>query len=409
MHTNFRERKMKYNLSFIAVVSVLGSGLSYAKETTGPGVIKTESGIDIIPQLSTQLKYDDNLARTAQNKESSTIFEVSPSASAILVDGTNRYNADFSLNSGTYFSSSDDNFLDFNLSGNADVELNQNHSYNLNTAFVSGHEGRGTGLSEGAGNTNKDLTEFQTLTLGGHYEYGADSTPARIKLSVKSYDMEYTNFEAVSKFRNFNTATFNSTFFYDTGAFTSLVAELESEVTDYEHINPSDAQGTRDSSVMNYRIGVEWQATALTSGSLRIGYQDKDFDSNSRKDFGGLAWSASVQYQPYSYSTISLTTGRLARDPNVEGDYVRDTNYGLNWNHNWNDFVSSEVGITHKTEDYTGVNRKDTTKSYRVAVNYDVLSWVSATAGIDFQDKSSTNANINFDKLVTFIGFNFTL
>jgi hypothetical protein len=400
---------MKFKLA-LPLLAISVCSAVQANEATDSGVIKTSSGIDLIPSLYTAFKHDSNLARTSNNEKSSSILEVAPTLNAQLEQGANKYTGQVGLASGTYFSSSDDNYLDFNVSGEAAIELNQNHSYNLKAGYQNAHEDRGTGISEGLGGAQNDVTKFRVANFGASYQYGAQSTPARIQLSADVSFKDYTNFEAISKFRDVATTTLGSAFFYDTGAYTSLVAEVKSEDAEYDVLNANDARGTKDSSSMFYQVGAEWQATAMTSGNVRIGYQDKDFDSATRQDFSGLSWSAGVTWQPLTYTSVAFNTSRIARDPSTIGDYIRDTSYGATWTHTWNEFVSTDIGYSHKSENYVGIsNRKDTTKSYTVAANYDLKRWIDLKAGIDFQDKTSTQQNISFDKLVVFVGATFTL
>ncbi|BBN82615.1 hypothetical protein PA25_26000 [Pseudoalteromonas sp. A25] len=390
---------MKFKLA-LPLLAISVCSAVQANETTDSGVIKTPYGIDLTPSLYTAFKHDSNIARTSNDEKSSSILEVAPTLNALLEQGANKYTGQVGLASGTYFSSSDDNYLDFNVSGEAAIELNQNHSYNLSAGYQNAHEDRGTGISEGLGGAQDDVTKYRIANFGASYQYGAQSTPARIQLSADVSYKDYTNFEAISKFRDVETTTLGSAFFYDTGAFTSLVVEIKSEDAQYDVLDINDARGSKDSSSMFYQVGAQWQATAMTSGNVRIGYQDKNFDAVAREDFGGLSWSAGVTWQPLTYSSVAFNTSRIARD----------TNYGATWTHTWSEFVSTDIGYSHKSENYAGItNRKDTTKPYTIAANYDLKRWIDVTAGIDFQDKSSTQQNIDFDKLVVFVGATFTL
>lgn len=384
--------------------AVLMSSAVVASET--PGTITTQSGVDLLPVLSSIIRYDDNIASASSSEKSSAILVLTPSLNAKLLDGANEYTMFAAISSGTYFSSTDDNFLDATLSGNGKLELNQSNRINISGQYVFGHEDRGTGLSEGLGNNQDEPTKFNTFNFSGYYEYGALSTPARIRVSGGVFDKEYTNYEDVSKYKNFTTNSVATTFYYDTGAYTSVVAEASLEDTSYEF---TDLTAARDSQTKNYRVGAEWQATAATSGSIRVGLQQKDFDSAARQDFSGVAWSAAVTWQPLSYSTLQLSTGRKAKDPNTVGDYIKETTYGVNWSHTWSEFISSDFGVNFVDEVYTGIDRSDQLWAYRAAFSYVVTSWLSLTGGVEFTDKSSTVDTIKFDKTVTFVGFNFTL
>ncbi|WP_423186153.1 outer membrane beta-barrel protein [Alishewanella sp. d11] len=382
--------------SAIALIAGVAA-LPVMAQSFTPTAIKTESGIDFTPLLQAKLSHDSNIASASENEQSSWILEITPALLMSMAQGANQYSLNISAAKGNYFSSSLDNYLDFFIDTNALIDINQSNRLSLTSQYVSGHENRGTGVSEGLGGSQAEPVEFDTFRINGYYEYGALSTPARIRFLAGYFDKEYTNFEIQTRFRNFDTLSFGTIFFYDTQATTRLVAEITQENLRYDLVDPS---GNRDSDTRKYRIGIDWEATALTSGTLRIGYQDKDFVTNEREDFGGLTWDASVAYQPLSYSTFRVTTGRAAKDPNVEGDFVKESKYGVNWQHNWSDFLSSTLSYNYTHEKFTGITRTDKLNSYGIAVDYLLLPNVQLALGAAINDKTSSVPTIQFDKTV---------
>ena len=71
------------------------------------GMIRTESGIDLIPGLVTSLRHDDNVIRDKEKSVSSWLSTIAPSLKANLVDGVNNYTLSGALRNGKYFSSSE--------------------------------------------------------------------------------------------------------------------------------------------------------------------------------------------------------------------------------------------------------------------------------------------------------------
>jgi len=102
-----------YKLSCIATVVaaiVIANPALAADEKAG--VIRTESGIDFTPGLSSGLKYDDNItsANASADELSSWILTVTPAVKAQLIDGDTTFTLDAGIEYGDYFSSSDDNY-----------------------------------------------------------------------------------------------------------------------------------------------------------------------------------------------------------------------------------------------------------------------------------------------------------
>jgi len=297
--------------------------------------------------------------------------------------------------------------LDGLLKAKSEVELNQSNRFNIEAAYISGHEDRGSGVFEGTSGVLQDETNtFDILSAGGYYEYGAKTTPARARVNAKYFSKEYSNFESITQYRNYADSTLGATLYYDTQSATSIFIDFQNVNTAYDVVDPT---GDRDSTTNTTKVGVEWQATASTEGSIGIGYQRKDFDNSAREDFSGLSWDAKVTWTPLTYSSIDLTTGRASKDPNGVGDFIRATSYGIKWNHEWSELFSSFIGLNQVTDVYTGIEREDKTKVYQFGLNYNVTRWLTLKSGININQVDSTDTQFAFDRNVYFINAEMTL
>ncbi|WP_418358581.1 outer membrane beta-barrel protein [Shewanella basaltis] len=398
----------KVSCMSVAVASVFMANVVIAADEKA-GVIRTESGVDFTPGLNSGLKYDDNITSASESadKIDSWALTVTPAVQAQMQDGNNVYTLEAGLEYGDYFSSSDDNYLDALLKAKSELEFNQSNRMQLEAFYVSGHEDRGSGVFEGTSGALQDEgNTFDILSVGGFYEYGAMTTPARVKLSAKYYAKEYTNFETVTQYRNYADTTLGGTFYYDTQAATSLLVELITVGTAYDEVDPT---GKRDSTTNTARVGAEWQATASTEGSVKVGYQAKDFDNADREDFSGLSWDAKVTWKPLTYSSFDFTTGRASKDPNGAGDFIRATSYGVKWNHEWSELFATFIGFNQVTDSYTGIDREDKTKAYQLGINYNVTRWLTLKSGVNINQVDSTDNQFVFDRNVYFINAAMTL
>ncbi|MFC1520048.1 outer membrane beta-barrel protein [Pseudomonadota bacterium] len=397
--------RTKLNIFTLLVIS---AGIANVSAEEKAGVITTESGVDFIPALNAGLKYDDNIASRSTNEEESWILTVAPAVQAKMLDGNNIYTIDAGIEYGDYFDSSDDNYLDALLKARAQVELNQSNRFNLEAKYFYGHEDRGTGVFD-FGFDDGLPTEPATYDIfqgGGYYEYGAKSTPARVRINGLYDSKEYTNFKELTQFRNKDNVKLGATVFYDTRAATSIFLDYQYIQTAYDVMDPG---GDRDSDTQNLQLGVEWEATSTTEGSIRIGYQKKAFDNQEREDFSGVAWDAKLTWKPLTYSQFDFYTGRSSEDPDTFGDYVRETTYGVKWSHDWSDLFGTTLGYDRIQDDYTGFEREDTTNVYRVSFNFEVLRWMTLRAGADIADNTSIQERFDYDRNIYFITAEMTL
>ncbi|MGZ9898556.1 outer membrane beta-barrel protein [Shewanella gaetbuli] len=394
----------KLNYVTASVLMALSYQVSAADEKAG--VIKTESGFDLTPGVNASLKYDDNIASTNTDQQESWILAVTPAIQAKMLDGNNTYTIEAGLEYGNYFDSTDDNYLDGLLRGEADIEFNQSNRLNVDAAYIYGHEDRGTGIFEGIGGLQDEPNQFDMYHAGGYYEYGARTTPARVRVNAKYLSKEYTNFEDVTQYRNYDDAIFGATFYYDTRASTSLLLDYQNTTTAYDVEDPF---GDRDSNTQDLRLGVEWEATATTEGSVKVGYQKKSFDNADREDFSGIAWDAKITWTPLTYSQFDFSTGSSSKDPNAFGDYVRATTYGFKWDHDWSELIGTTLAYNRSVDDYTGIEREDISNMYTASVNFSILRWVTLKAGVDISDNSSTEQRYEYDRNVYFLTAEMTL
>lgn len=389
-----------------ALAVLLCNSMTLEAQQLATQAIKTESGVDFTPQLEAELRHDDNIGHSADAEQASWISLLTPKLNVALLSGANRYSADITLISGSYISSPDDNFLDWQLDTDALLDVSSRHRFLFNAGYGAKHEVRGTGITEGQGNDLTTPAEFNRLNLQAEYQYGTRSSRTQLHLQAAHFDKQYRNYDELTLYRNFQSTKLGTELFYLSGANIRLISEINRLHTRYDQI---DLNGSRDNDTMNYRLGVHWQPSELTSAELRLGYQHRQFDNADRQDFSGLAWQMTVQWAPLSYSRFNLHTGRQSKEPDTQGDFVEETYYSLFWHHQWRPLFSSSMGVKHTTDDYTGFSRRDRLTSYQLSGKYSVLPQLLVSAGAISHRNNSTLDNLQFDKNEVFLNLQLAL
>ena len=389
---------MKNKILFGAI-ALTYSAFSLAASPDG---YMTDSGVSITPIIDAGIKYDDNIFSESSGTTGSSIFTVAPAVRFSLDDGINNYNLDIGLESGTYLDSRDDDYITGNLGFKSHLEASSRSRFDIQLEARKEVEPRGTGLTEGIGDTVTEPLTYDDQIALLTYEYGSLSSKGRIAFTGKYYNKSYTNFTNVTSTRSFNEPSLGSTFYYSTNASTDAFFEIKGSTISYE----KNTGISSDSDSFSALVGVKWEATALTSGSFKIGQAQKNFTNDAREDFKGISWDGKINWKPLTYTTLTFTTSRSAKDPDGLGDYIDETLSGLNWSHTWNDFISSNVSYRYTDEDYTGVERNDRTNNIFLDVNYQFLIGSSVAFFVEYTDKDSTYENVIYDKKI--IGINFT-
>jgi hypothetical protein len=392
---------MKMNL-LLGVTAIAFSGSVIAVE---PEPYITDSGIVISPILNAGYKYDNNIFSEASNASGSGIFTIAPAVKFLLDDGINNYQLDVGAESGTFLDSSDDNYVSGSLGFTAHIEPSSQSRFDLALEANNESEPRGTGLTEGLGDSIDEPLLYNDQLAELTYEYGSLASSGRIAVMGRYYNKNYTNFTDITQFRSYNQSTLGSTFFYTSNASTDAFFEIKVGVIKYDAINLV----SRDSDVYTALVGIKWEATALTSGSFKIGQEQKKFSDSSRENFKGISWEGNVNWKPLTYTTVTLETSRSAKEPDLQGDYIGESSYGVNWEHEWNEKITSTLNFSYIREDYTGFERLDKSNNLYVDVNYEFKRWVDVLLYIAYTDQNSTSDNIVYDKTVVGLDFVFSL
>ncbi|MEL0654609.1 outer membrane beta-barrel protein [Pseudoalteromonas issachenkonii] len=374
-----------------------------------PGSVMTNGGAEITPTLQSGISSNNNFFSTPNNEESRLIWTITPNIKAAIEDGPDSYDLELGTSSSLHNKDSTDNFTQVNFGVGVHKEFTSQHRLDVNGDADWLFEPRGSGLTEGLGDAVNELVKYQQQNVLLRYEYGAQSSKVQVAFGAGFFNKKYQSFRELSQYRDYDKSLIGVTGYYNTQASTRIFLEVKQENYRYDYLQANGI--SRDSDDVKILIGMEWEATSVTSGSFKLGYQNKDFSANERESFSGLSWEAGVNWQPLSYSTLQLTTSRSAKDPLVQGDYIKESTYGINWTHSWSDdYLSSLVGINYIDEKYTGdVGRKDKSKSVRLGLNYVASKFGMVSTYVDFIDKDSTQSAIEFDRVIVGVNFTFAL
>jgi len=396
--------KMKMSL----VLSAIAIAFSNSVVAVEPEPYITDSGIAIVPIINTGYKYDNNIFSQGSDTTDSGIFTLAPSVNFLLDDGINNYQLDVGVESATYLDSSDDNFVIGNLGFTGHLEASSRSRFDVSLEANKDVEPRGTGLTEGLGDEIDEPLSYNEQLAKLSYEYGSLSSSGRIAFMGRYYNKNYTNFTEFTgriDVRSFNQSTLGSTFFYTTNASTDAFFEIKAGPIRYDVAETI----SRDSDMLRALVGVKWEATKLTSGSFKIGQEQKDFTDAGREDFKGVSWEGNIDWKPLTYTTLTLETSRAAKDPDLQGDYISESIYAANWQHEWDEKVSSTLSFSYVREEYTGFERLDKSNNLYADVSYKFRRWLDVAFYIEYTNQDSTRDDIVYDKNVVGLDFTFSL
>jgi len=362
------------------------------------------------PTLEVETRYVDNILRSSDDELNSWVAQLNPQLQAWMQNGNNTYSLSFQLDDSTYTDSSDDNFTDKRANLDIFHEFNSRNMMNVFGEFYDGHEERGTGLSEGVIASRIDEpVEYERSIFGGDYTYGNRESSGRLKFAAKTVTYDYQNFRAFTQFRDRTQDTVSGTFFWKTGTKTDVFLELRAIDNKYDTVDELDFRGSLDSTELNYQLGVTWDATARTSGTVKLGRYDREYDSASRQDDDGFHWEVDVVWNPRTYSAVNFGTRRYSRETNGAGDFINTDEYTVEWEHQWNSRSSTFLAILVAEDDYSGALRADDRSEVEFSYSFAARRWVDLGAGYRWEKRDSDLPSLDYTRNVFFLQAEFSL
>ena len=400
---------MKKNLISIAVVAILGGVACGA--SAQEGVAPASGGIAwgpvmAYPSVDLTYKNNDNLFSQPDgpNKKSSDILVITPAARLEAKTGANTFGVGLRVEDGTVFNSRPDNYTDYQIGADAALALSGAAGLKIRADYNQGHDERGAIVGAGIGPTP---SRYLTTGVSGVFGYGTPGAPGRFELDGGYLAKRYDNNQFLSpttgtRFEDHDESRYGGTFYWRVMPKTKIVVQAGQTSFDYNNsVFSSAGLKQRDSVETRFLTGVTWDATYATSGTLKVGYIDKNFKSSQVQDYSGASWDASISWLPLSYSNVNFFASRKPNEASY-GSSTMDTATGLGWTHAWNSRMSSILSYNHVRQDYKGLGfeRRDSTDYAGAKLTYQVQRSLKIGAGYDYTDRSSTAVGSDYNRNV---------
>lgn len=370
-----------------------------------------KQGIDFAPALNVGARYDTNLSQAADNQpqDESWIAIIEPSLTFGLSGSKVAVNGTYSIYHEAYEYDSEDDHTDHHFNVDIELQLNRRNGLGLNANY---HDTQAIRTSVNRADPNEQQGDQSNTTgFSGFYRLGSDTARAQLELKAGQDQMRFDN--------NLDTASDNQTKERDTDTYTGSLyvrvaprtkALLEVRQRNFEYLSDLSLL---DNESTNLFVGVIWEATAASTGSIRFGNEKKEFDDPTAEDTDLPAWEANISWQPTQLSTFNLMASRGAAEGSVRSDSIDTKNTTASWNHSWTHAIATDLSYNVMEETYKGRTfdgREDETTSYAAKLIYKVGKRGSAiTIGYTYKSRDSNSPVEEFEREIADIGFTLQL
>lgn len=266
----------------------------------------------LLPNITADLAYDDNVFATRTNRLDDFILEAIPELR--LVSHWSRHSLDFlaGVKGTLYENHSSEDRADVYTGARGVMEIQRDLKMSADVRYERGHEARGTGDS---------FYIFDDPVEYGRFESG---------LSIwKQFNRLWTQFGGTARRYDFENAQIGTTVFdqdyrdettyevynrtgYELSPKTSIFGEAAYRTGDYRDTQ-FDGEG--------YRVlaGVEYEFSQLVRGNFAAGYLSHGFDQDVLRDIGTWTYNAQIFWDPTPLTRFSMVGKREVGVAVLEG------------------------------------------------------------------------------------------
>lgn len=347
--------------------------------------------LEIHPYISIKETFSDNIYFTSTDEKNDYIATTVPGLRLEFPFRMHKMTLDYNAVFNRYDEFDGENTTDHNASGLLDFKLGSFIGLKLQDVYAKGHEPRSsssTGVIE-------------------RYETNAAIASITYQMAeVSKVQIDYTknawNFE-ISDFRERDEDLVSGYIYYRFLPKTSIFFEYDHKYVDFDIIS-RDLNNDVDSAL----VGLSWEISETSKGSLKVGYTWKDFQDASRGDYETWTGSLDMRHEFSDYTSIKMVGLRAVNETQLTATrYFVTTGAFAEFNHRFLPKISATLRGGYGKDDFSDLTtvskigggtetslRKDQTSTLGVGLKYAIQDWMEFALDYNQKDRDS-NQDIN--------------
>jgi hypothetical protein len=376
---NFVEKIQKIILITGIATCTLFGPITHAQERQG-----------LLLNASLLTQHDNNVLRNVEPFADSSVT-ISPDLKYFTYMGKHILALDYQ---GEYAAYKDNSELNYN---NHDIALfaHFDHSLKIDSEFKVSYQDKieEPGTNNSVSSLINEFNQTEKKQAYAKFYYGTRESIGQLVFGLDHREYRYSN--NFQDYRDVDRNALTGTFFYRIAPKTRLL--FQASVADYDYIIKSQFPD-QSSKEAFYLAGVEWDITAKTSGTFKLGYQSKDFEQDVYNDITGLSYMLDMTWKPNTYTKIKLGASRMTRESSQQLTSAFITNtYTVNAEHKITPRTQIKASYTYDNDDIvTAQSRTDKRHNIKLGLDHSLLTWLNISLDYKYIERNSDFAIYNY-------------
>lgn len=391
-------KKAASGLALLAASGVVCAQTAYVRpaysypvspEGSGPTAIQMGSSPwYVTPWVGAAVGHDDNLFLSPSNERDSPLYIISPGVRFDARSANSVLQATLSGAIGRYTDSENDDYEDWSARASGDFAFDRRNFLRLGAEYLRGHDPRGS--------TDRPITlkpdKYKLSSVNGTYAFGAPGALGRAEVYGGYGSKRYLNNHVFTQASDRDTSELGGAFYWRVAPATYALVEGRYTRLDYKLSNsPQDSKEGR------VYLGIVWEATAATTGTLKVGRLEKKFE-RTYDDFSGTSWEGLITWMPRTYSKFDFYAARMPTESTGLGSFILSDVFGASWTHGWSSTWSTGVDVRFQRDDYKGFDRSDDITTVGLKVGYKFRRWLTFGAEYNYSQRDSNLRQYEYDR-----------
>ncbi len=381
----------------LALIAVEG-GAQQAEPAVTRGQLSAGAAMDV------SVGYDDNVFRSATDERSSWVSRIDPEIFLAFSPSTYDFSFHYSGEYSDYKQAERADYRDHSMQGDASMPFLRRGQLGLTVARHDEHDDFGAGLTEGlpAELLPDEPDRFTSTIYAARAAYGKEESTLRVALEVGRQNQAYKNNLARTRFFDREEKYAAGQVGFRVSPKVSLVLDLTTTAIDYDRVERLDSG--RDSREHEYRLGVEWQASEVTSVAVSGGYLRKHFDDLASS---GPVWDVFVDWSPRDGMRFEFGSQRTAEEATTLTAFAIDTTvHSMGWRQVWPRRLVSGVVVSRSDRKFVDGGRAPSEDLLQIGIEltYDARGWLIWALGLSWDAERSTIQLSDYHRRLISIG-----